>query len=851
MKRIKTNKTNLIILLTFATILTVSCLPRTVNTYSEELRTSELTPMSSQIMPRTIRVAIYNEPNTTQPGYTSVGNLHNNYTALQNLLTDAGYLVSELTTTDISNHKLMTADYDVFIMADNLPRENITNYVKEYWLGGGGILSLDSAISYICYAGMIPPESVGSDGYTVYWSYSPFSTVQNITTRHPVTKAYQVNDTMTEKNIDWAAFDWTALQGTSISSEVTKLATKVVNSNLATVVSFEPTLGGGRVIQMLGDGSTIGTNMDEIIIDAIDWLCPRPKGRILFDLSHQPVYGVDDWDEPDYATWGERFYLWRDNLVNRSYTFDKLYPSATGNLTSNNLAPYDMLILCSPTINYTANEISSVMNWVNNGGGLFILGGYYDDNSQRINDLLSSTGLNVNLTIDGTVGIVDYKVEHPTVEGSTQLECPVLPGLINYTDNAFPIWGQSSNEIIIGGQEYGNGRIILSGDLFFLRFNYIVLEDNLQFSINAANWLTSADAEILIYVVDHSNPDANDNVYKGPVATALNDLGLSYYLTFSIKYFNMSLTEGSYDLAIMDHQLVGINAYFGDILNYMISGGHLILNTWAYRNSAGYALWDYLGFEYGGNYYTTPQDIYIWNSAHPIFNSPAPYNANTLNTTYNWATTDYSNLTLHNNATAIAGLTPTAQESSAAIILGAEGRAIINAMHLTEYYDDTDDSTYPDALEIWENEIAYMLKPGGFSLSSDADIPDDDGMFNLTWTVSSDATEYNIYQHTSFITELTGAETLIAGGVNANSHPLTGLTNGTYYFIIESTNDYGIELSNCIEITVAIPPTPPEPEPEPGGGPGDNFIIIIIIVISIIAGVAIVTVVLLLRRRKA
>lgn len=208
---------------------------------------NEILPNSSQFMPRNIRIAIYNEPNTTIPNYASVGLLKNNYTGLKILLEGAGYQVSELTVSDISAHQLITADYDVFIMVDNLPRENITNHVKEFWLGGGGVLSFDSAISYICYAGMIPPESEGSENYGVYWAYSPWSTAQNITTRHPVTKAYQVNDTITEYSMDWAAFDWTALQGTSIASEITKLATKKENSNLASVVAFDPTQKGGRM----------------------------------------------------------------------------------------------------------------------------------------------------------------------------------------------------------------------------------------------------------------------------------------------------------------------------------------------------------------------------------------------------------------------------------------------------------------------------------------------------------------------------------------------------------------------------------------------------------------------------
>ncbi len=156
--------------------------------FTEDGETNESLPNTSQFIPRTIRVAIYNETSLSRPSYATVGLLNNNYTALKILLEGAGYQVSELNESDILAHKLITADYDVFIMVDNLPRDSITDLVKEFWLGGGGIFSFDSAISYICYAGMIPHESEGSENYNNYWHYSPWSTTQNITARHPITK---------------------------------------------------------------------------------------------------------------------------------------------------------------------------------------------------------------------------------------------------------------------------------------------------------------------------------------------------------------------------------------------------------------------------------------------------------------------------------------------------------------------------------------------------------------------------------------------------------------------------------------------------------------------------------------
>jgi len=784
------------------------------STTSDRTGFQELKPKTSQFIPRTIRVAFYGELNVTRPSYDTTSSiLNSNYTALWNVLENAGYQVYNLTKADVLSHKLKTADYDVFIMADNLPRESIVNYVKEFWLGGGGILSLDSAIVYLNYAGILPPESEGGDGEGIYWNY--ISTYeQNITMRHPITKSYQLNDTyLTDFNAGWASYDWTALQGTSIASDLVMLGSKSGSSNDATSVAFDPSNGGGRVVQLPFSGKIIHSNTENLAIDAIEWLCPRPKGRILFDLSHQPFYGVDDWDEPDYATWGERYYLWRDNLVNRSYTFDKLYPSATGNLTSNNLAPYDMLILGSPTINYTANEISSVMNWVNNGGGLFILGGYYDANSQRINDLLSSTGLNVNLTNDGAIGMADYKEEHPTVEGCTQLELTVLPGLINHTGNAFPIWGQSSKAIVIGGQEYGNGRIILSGDMFFLRFNNIILEDNLQFSINVANWLTASQAEVLIYVHEHISSDPNDNPYRGPVAAALNDLGVRFYLTFEAEYFKSSLTNYSYSLVVIDNTLDNIMSWVSDdLIDFLNAGGYLIVNTWEYRS--GYnELWDYLGFSYAGNYFTTPPGIYLWDDSHKIFTEPALFSAPTLNTSLNFANTDYSNVTLHSNATAIAGLTPTAQNSGGAIILGVGGHAIVNTFHLTEYFDDTDDSTYPDALEIWENEIAYMLYQSlsvqiNSPLTSDAfstgapsyNISTDGIFLDNTWYTLNDGTEYHVASTTGAINQAAW-EALPEGTVSLKFYVEDGIGQEKYQevTILKDSQDPTISIVNPID----------------------------------------------------
>ncbi len=734
----KQNRISITVLMTcfmvFAIIPNLFVIPSTIQTTTtaDKVDFQEPELKTSQFIPRTIRVAIYNEPNITQhPDYAYGGGISNNYTALQSLLVGAGYQVDELTCDDIYNHKLMTADYDVFIMVDNNPRENITNYVKEFWLGGGGIMSFDSAINYVCYAGMIPPVSEGSHGHGVYWSYPTVEDTQNISTRHPVTKAYQIGDTFAEdRTIDWAAFDWAQLMTTSAAPDLVKLATNLGLPNEATVVAYDPSVGGGRVVQMFGDGNIIDGNRSDIIIDAIDWLCPRPKGRILFDMSHLNGFGVDTWDFVNgYVGWSNIYSLLRDNLVNRSYTFDKLYPSALGNLTTNNLAPYDMLIINLPDTNFTASEITSVINWINNGGGLLALGDEFtQDGSTHLNYLLASTGLSI---IDvGPHGTLATSFEHPTKEGCTSLTMSAGDEVTN-ASNAFPLWGNSPSEICIAGEEYGNGRIILAGDML-LSDDRIDSTNNLQFSINVANWLTSSQAKVLIYVEDYPGSDPNDNIYKGPVATALNDLGINFYLTYTGQYLNLSLAEKTWSLVIVESNNVPIQQYFDDIINYLKNGGRLIIRSWQVYASTTDPLWQYLGYTPNGTRISDPDgppDVNIWNPTHPIFNNPVSYGASNLSTSLNPFNTDFCYVTLHNNATAIAGIGTTANITKGAIILSVNGRAITNTIALTEYYDDIDDSTYPDALEIWENEIAFMLYQ---SLSVHINTPHTDDLFNAT-----------------------------------------------------------------------------------------------------------------------
>jgi hypothetical protein len=672
-----------------------------VSTATASSLTSVLSaPVLPQI-PRTVRIAIYTESNTTRPSYSSIGLMaYNGLDNLTNVLIGAGYQVTNLTTDDIYDHQLLTSRFDLLIIPDNLPRERIVNQVKEFWLGGGGILSFDSAISYVCYAGILPHESEGSENYGVYWSYGTWATQHDIQVRHPVTKNYQVNQLVNTENMDFGKFDWAALAGTSAAGEVVLLAHMAGVPNAASIVAYDSSVKGGRFVQLPLLGP-IPSGMENLVIDACDWLCPRPKARILYDLRHDPYYGVDSWDPPTFDYYSD----WRDGLVNRSYTFDKLYPYASGTITGAILAPYDVLIMVWPQINFTAAEVTAITNWVQNGGSLLAMG----DNpgvgwTGNINYLLSNMDLSVNLTAGVTSGTYSYMDIHPTTEGCGSIDYSTCARL-NYTGSAYPIWGQDAGNTLIAANELGAGRVILTGDCQPWQDGYLPDASNLRYAINMINWLSATDATVLLYVDEPYSP----NYYRTPVCQALHELGVSYYLTFNYNYMNLSMHTDPWDLIIVDDPWFIISNLYDEFINYIESGGHFLMSGYTVDNDPTHPLWRQLGFEFAADG-PDQADLFIWDSGQDIFNQPILYGAANFTNNLDYGD-EGDKLTVFDNATALAGFTSSPAAGNASIVLRNDFRTLYNGYLIDEFTGDTDDSAYPDNLELWVNEIAFMMRP--------------------------------------------------------------------------------------------------------------------------------------------
>lgn len=699
---------------------------------------------------REVRVAVYNEPNLTLPEYaTGLGmQFSNEISEIVSLLETAGFAVTTLGVQDILDEKLKTVDYDVFIMADNYPRENITNLVKEYWLGGGGVLTFNAAFGFLTYAGILFPGGEGDDGYGLVWDDQTWSS-HEVVNRNPVSQDFQIDAILSEDSQDNKEFfNGPFIEENSVLAPYFEvLANQTDGMGLSSIVSLDNVMRGGRVVGMAVNTTTITVDIGDIIVDAVEWLCPQPKGYILYDLTHDPRFGTDPWDTD--SLFPSYYQDMRNIWVNHTFCVDKLRPDAQGNLTLENLEGYDVLVTAFPDLNYSASEVAAVTTWVTQGGSFFAIGEKSagdPETATRTNYLLSNFNIRLNTTLHSSDTNSATPSDHPTTERCPSLFFEWPKAYLNISSSAERIW-YTGGDTWVAADEIQSGRIVVSGDSNIFQ-NDNLLQNNIQFITNVANWLTSSSAEVLVYH-DWSGI-SNYNPYRSAIAQALNNLGMKFMLTTYPTYFNISLNEGTWELIISDANSISPTTLHGEVMDHIEDGGKLIMRDFAFRFT-GYPLWNYIGFEGLNDRITkAPPPVYLWDAAHEVFNKPLSYEANNISTTNNYLFTDYTNVTLFDNATAIAGVSVTPEENKSAIVLGAGGNAICNMFGLLEYDQDTDDSTYRDNYEIWLNEIAYIMRP---TIDSPSDITIEvlSRSESITWTPQSDRPYFYEIERNSFL----------------------------------------------------------------------------------------------------
>jgi hypothetical protein len=761
--------------------------------------------VSSITEPESIRVALYDEPNVTTPSYTPAYDLTNNISEVITLLEDEGYQVDSITLDDIISHKLTTEHYDVFIMVNNVPRENITNHVKEFWLAGGGVLSFNSAMAYLFYAGMMMPE-IEVDPAGFYWDYRSHD-YTNVTNLHPITRDYSVNDTIQLRSDEWAIF-WIPMwrdQNSIIDDDVTVLISNFTEPEYGLGCAIDSSYKGGRVVQLPGDGYSIDADMEPLIIKSVEYLAPRPKAKVAYDLSHWPQLYVDPWDDlAQIYSADESYTQLRNVYVNHSYTFDKFYPSSEGNFTSDRLAHYDMMIIAWPNLNLTVGERTTLFEWVEEGGSLFLLA----DRSGFISPGPALYHLNWTIeNLDMSIGMYDVQDDiiaspsdprHPSTEHCSSIAVSYR-NYINLTGPAAsPILDYNGN-IVLASQEHGSGRVILSSDLNIFTNKRIKTYDNERLALNIGDWLTASEAGIL-YMCNYLGTDVYTYPHNSPAALAMNELGLEYQIVYSGPWMNRSLYWEDWDLIIVD-AVWALTQYFDDLAKHIESDSYLLMSYYFTRAHTEESLWPLLGFEAASSTYGAPQTSYVYTPDHPIFNIPIDYGANNISDGLDLTYTG-EKVSVYDNATTLAGYNETIDSDMASMVLRNDRRTLYNSYLIDLYVNDTDASGYADNYEIWLNQIAFMSaawidRPADFTY--EAGNPEVD----VVWNAES---------HAPASYEISVNGTVEESGSwdgSAITFGFGGFDPGVYEVVLTCIDEFGIPSTDAVIATV-VDTTPPD-----------------------------------------
>lgn len=753
----------------------------------------QLTP--AEIMPRNIRVAVYDEPNTTTPEWGWSGFYINDSSDIAEVLIDAGYEVELVTFDDLLDYRLLVSEFDVFVLPDNLPRENVTKLAKSFWLSGGGLLTIDSSAQFLGYAGIIPYESEGDDGYGTYWVYSN-SQIQTVNTLHPVTKSFSVGDEINITSLDWATFDWSSITPTTEGGHYVRLLNVDGDTNAVTGLAYDPELRGGRVVHLPGYAQNIDEDqfiveeMETLWIDAIEWLCPVPKSRVVFDLSHEPRLGFDPWD--DFSLIPNYLVDFRDHLVTHSFTVDKLYPSDEGNLTADRLAPYEVLILVSPDFNYTTAEITAVEEWVDAGGSLLVLGespstsGGFAIPGDQLNYMVSPFGMKLNESYLSSTWTLE-PLYTPVRDRAFQVDGAAV-GYINLTGDAFPLIEKDGN-VLGAAVEHGDGRVILMADMNWADINRLDQVDNREWALNLINWLDSADANTLLYCDDV----VADDFYEAPAAKALNELGIEFFLVTWQHNLNLTLETYDWEYVIVDAVNHLVDESINQLIEHVENGGYLAMANFAWGYVDFEDLLNIMGAAWAENY-PLDDEFYVWDQEHPIYVNPIDLGSTSFEIAGPYSD-DGDLFHVFNNATALGGSSSLEQTNKCALAVRNDRKTIAMGYIFDQLDGDSDESGYADKDEIWLNVIAHLFGP---TIDSPADISYTEGETGNTIAWNPDSyhpAEYIVSRNGTAIT----TEEWTGGSIEVS---IDGLAAGNYSYTLTVVDWTGNEASNTVHVEV-------------------------------------------------
>ncbi|MHC4336840.1 MAG: DUF4350 domain-containing protein [Planctomycetota bacterium] len=170
---------------------------------------------------------------------------------------------------------------------------------------------------------------------------------------------------------------------------------------------------------------------------------------------------------------------------------------------------YDVIVVCLASAYdtaYTSGEVERILSFVNNGGGLLIMGDRQDrpgKDNEHIQPVADEFGIALGISNLEPLGLYtsDF-ADHPIFDGIGGIYMYAAGELAASSPASEGAWKEGTGEAIAAVAEYGQGRVVGLGDCSLWtvsdNWDYFHEADNPQFSVNTFEYLAVPEPATLL-----------------------------------------------------------------------------------------------------------------------------------------------------------------------------------------------------------------------------------------------------------------------------------------------------------------------------------------------------------------
>lgn len=224
---------------------------------------------------------------------------------------------------------------------------------------------------------------------------------------------------------------------------------------------------------------------------------------VLWDTSHG-VYVSGTFGGDGYQPTQDGYYhVLAEHLSDHDFAIDT---TSQGFLTDDP-ADYDMIVVCLTSAfysSYSTAEVERIVDFVDNGGGLLIMGDIQTAPNANIQPVASEFGITMWLSDVNPLELdTTEHSDHPIFEGVDEIYMYAAAEL-SAESPAFPAaWQVGTEKTIAAVAQYGQGRVVALGDctlwswvsMYEERFNEA---DNPQFAVSTFTYLAVPEPATLL-----------------------------------------------------------------------------------------------------------------------------------------------------------------------------------------------------------------------------------------------------------------------------------------------------------------------------------------------------------------